>query len=142
MGKIGMLMSGDAMIYGIGVDIVRIERMKDVVKRWGDRFLKKVFTAGEMSYCFSKRDPYLSLAVRFAAKEALVKAVGSAFSVSLVDIEVTNMESGKPCINVSGKLKEIFNMKSINKTHLSLSHEHDYGIACVVLEGHERVQGN
>ena len=129
------------MIYGIGVDIVRIERMKDVVKRWGEHFLNKVFTGSEISYCFNKREPYLSLAVRFAAKEALVKAVGSAFSVSLVDIEVTNMESGKPCINVSGKLEEIFNLKSIKKAHLSLSHEHDYGIACVVLECLERVQG-
>jgi len=128
------------MIYGIGIDIVRIERMKNVVLKWGDRFLQRVFTASEISYCFNKREPYLSLAVRFAAKEALVKAVGSAFAVSLTDIEVMNMESGKPFIKIGGKLSEIFNVKSIKKAHLSLSHEHDYGVACVVLECNERVQ--
>jgi holo-[acyl-carrier protein] synthase len=128
------------MIYGIGIDIVKIERMKNVVIKWGERFLKRVFTTSEISYCFQKREPYLSLAVRFAAKEALVKAIGTAVPVSLKDIEVMNMESGKPCINVNGKLKEIFNVESIKKAHLSLSHEHDYGVACVVLECYERVQ--
>ena len=128
------------MIYGIGIDIVKIERMKSVVSKWGERFLKRVFTTSEISYCFQKRDPYLSLAVRFAAKEALVKAIGAAFPVSLKDIEVMNMESGKPCITVNGKLKEIFNVESIKKAHLSLSHEHDYGVACVVLECHKSVQ--
>ena len=141
MEKDGMLESSDTMIYGIGIDIVKIERMKDIVSKWGERFLKRVFTTDEISYCFNKRQPYLSLAVRFAAKEALVKAVGSSFSLSLADIEVKNMESGKPCIHVDGKLEEIFNLKSIKKAHLSLSHEHDYGIACVVLECHEMVQG-
>jgi len=128
------------MIYGIGIDIVKIERMKDVVRKWGERFLKRVFTTSEISYCFKKREPYLSLAVRFAAKEAIVKAVGSAFTVSLKDIEVMNMEGGKPCIKVHGKLREFFNVKSINKAHLSLSHEHDYGVACVILECYERVR--
>jgi len=128
------------MIYGIGIDIVKIDRMRDVVRKWGERFLKRVFTASEITYCFKKREPYLSLAVRFAAKEALVKAVGSAFTVSLTDIEVMNLESGKPYIKVNGKLREIFNGESIKKAHLSLSHEHDYGVACVVLECHASIQ--
>jgi holo-[acyl-carrier-protein] synthase len=140
MEKMGMLTGHRYMIYGIGIDIVKIERMKDVVRKWGERFLKRVFTKSEISYCFQKREPYFSLAVRFAAKEALVKAVGSAFAVSLTDIEVMNMESGKPCITVKGKLKEIFNGESINRAHLSLSHEHEYGVACVVLECHEKAQ--
>jgi holo-[acyl-carrier protein] synthase len=128
------------MIYGIGIDIVKIERMKNVVKKWDKRFLKKVFTKSEIDYCYGKKEPYLSLAVRFAAKEALVKAAGSGAPVSLTDIEVMNMDSGKPLIKVSGKLEEFFRMKSIRKTHLSLSHEHDYGVACVVLECHESGQ--
>jgi len=130
----------DNMIYGIGIDIVRIERMRTVVEKWGQRFLKKVFTKNEISYCYEKKEPYLSLAVRFAAKEALVKAVGSAAQVSLTDIEVMNMDSGKPLMKVNGKLKDFFSVKSIKKAHLSLSHEHDYGVACVILECNDNVQ--
>lgn len=130
----------DYMIYGIGIDIVKIERMKNVVEKWGQRFLNRVFTKNEISYCYEKKEPYLSLAVRFAAKEALVKAVGSATPVSLTDIEVMNMESGKPLIKVNGKLKDFFDVKSITKAHLSLSHEHDYGVACVLLERDDSFQ--
>ncbi len=68
------------MIYGVGIDLVKIDRMKEVVEKWGQRFLERVFTAGEISYCYEKKNPYLSLSVRFAAKEALIKAIGSAGS--------------------------------------------------------------
>jgi holo-[acyl-carrier-protein] synthase len=122
------------MIYGVGIDIVKIERMKGVVEKWGQRFLNKVFTKEEISYCYDKKDPYLSLAARFAAKEALVKAIGSAGPVSLTDIEVVNIDTGKPFIKINGKLKDFFKEKSIKRAHLSLSHEHEYGVACVVLE--------
>lgn len=121
------------MIYGIGIDLVKIERMKDVVERWGRRFLKRVFTEAEISYCYEKKNPYLSLAVRFAAKEALIKAIGSEIPVSLTDIEVINSENGKPVIKVNGRLERFFMEKGIKQTALSLSHEKDYGIACVVL---------
>ncbi len=122
------------MIYGVGIDLVKIERMKGVVEKWGQRFLNKVFTKEEISYCYDKKDPYLSLAARFAAKEALVKAIGSADPVSLTDIEVVNIDTGKPFIKINGKLKDFFKEKSIKRAHLSLSHEHEYGVACVVLE--------
>jgi holo-[acyl-carrier protein] synthase len=122
------------MIYGVGIDLVKIERVKDVVEKWGKRFLDRVFTEGELSYCYDKKEPYLSLAVRFAAKEALVKAIGSAIPVSLTDIEVINVDTGKPFLKVNGKLEDFFKEKLIKKAHLSLSHEHEYGVACVVLE--------
>ena len=122
------------MIYGVGIDLVKIERMKKVVERWGERFLERVFTKGEIAYCYEKKEPYLSLAVRFAAKEALIKAIGSAVSVSLTDIEVMNIETGKPLLKIKGNLEGFFKENSIKRTHLSLSHEHEYGIACVVLE--------
>jgi holo-[acyl-carrier protein] synthase len=122
------------MIYGVGIDIVKIERMKEVVEKWGQRFLDRVFTKEEISYCYDKKDPYLSLAARFAAKEALVKAIGSAGPVSLTDIEVVNIDTGKPFIKINGKLEDFFREKSIKRAHLSLSHEHEYGVACVVLE--------
>ena len=122
------------MIYGIGIDIVKIERMKEVVEKWGNKFLGKVFTQNEISYCYKKRTPYLSLSVRFAAKEALIKAIGSEMPVSLTDIEVTNADTGKPILRMSNKLQDFFASKQIKSTHLSLSHEHDYGVACVILE--------
>jgi len=126
------------MIYGIGIDIVKIERMKIVVEKWGRRFLERVFTDGEISYCYEKKEPFLSLAVRFAAKEALIKAVGSIEYVSLRDIEVVNVEAGKPLLRVRGKLGDFFQEQLIKNVHLSLSHEHEYGIACVVLEQSDR----
>jgi len=122
------------MIYGVGIDLVKIERMKDVVERWGRRFLDRVFTESEISYCYEKKNPYLSLSVRFAAKEALIKAIGSAVPVSLTDIEVANVNTGKPFLKVKGRLEDFFKEKLIKKAHLSLSHEHEYGVAFVVLE--------
>jgi phosphopantetheine--protein transferase-like protein len=122
------------MIYGIGIDIVRIERMTRVVGKWGKRFLERVFTEDEISYCYAKKEPYLSLSVRFAAKEALIKAIGPVSPVSLTDIEIVNVEMGKPILRVKGKVESILKEKLIKKAHLSLSHEHEYGIACVVLE--------
>jgi holo-[acyl-carrier protein] synthase len=122
------------MIYGIGIDIVKIERMREVAEKWGQRFLKRVFTESEISYCYEKREPCLSLAVRFAAKEALIKAIGSAVPVSLTDIEVVNVETGRPFLKVNGKLEYFFKKELIKRAHLSLSHEHEYGVACVVLE--------
>jgi len=122
------------MIYGVGIDLVKIERMKDVVDRWGRKFLERVFTKNEISYCYEKKNPYLSLSVRFAAKEALIKAIGSEVPVLLTDIEVINAANGRPDIKISGRLKEFFSDKSIKQPALSMSHEKEYGIACVVLE--------
>ncbi len=122
------------MIYGIGIDLVKIERMKAVADKWGKKFLERVFTENEISYCYERKEPYLSLAVRFAAKEALIKAIGSEIYVPLTEIEVMNFENGRPAIKAIGKLEKFFKKKSIKYCHLSLSHEKEYGIACVVLE--------
>lgn len=122
------------MIYGIGIDIVKIERLKGVVERWGHKFLERVFTKDEISYCYRSRAPYLSLSVRFAAKEAMIKAIGAEIVLSLCDIEITNSDTGKPAFRIVGKLQEIFAQKKIRAAHVSLSHERDYGVACVVLE--------
>jgi len=122
------------MVYGIGIDIVKVARIKEVSEKWGDRFLKRIFTRDELAYCFRKYTPYLSLAVRFAAKEAFIKAISSGVSVAFIDIEVTNTGSGKPVLKLNEKLEAFLKTKGIIKTHLSLSHEHEYGVACVVLE--------
>lgn len=122
------------MVYGIGIDLVKIGRLKEVVERWGRKFLERVYTEAEIAYCYEKKDPYLSLAVRFAAKEAFIKAIGSEIPVSLTDIEVVNFGSGKPSIRASGRLNAFLENKGIRSAHLSLSHEREYGMACVVLE--------
>jgi holo-[acyl-carrier protein] synthase len=122
------------MIYGIGIDIIRTDRMKEVVEKWGQKFLARVFTENEISYCYRKKTPYMSLAVRFAAKEAFIKAIGSGIPVALNDIEVVNNDSGKPFLCLSSRLEDFIRMNFIRKAHLSISHEHEYGVACVILE--------
>ena len=121
------------MIYGIGIDLVRIERMKDVVDKWGKKFIQRVFTKDEISYCYEK-EPLSFSRSPFCGKEALIKAIGSEVVVPLTDIEVISSENGKPVIKVNGKLKRFFEEKAIKQASISLSHEKDYGIACVVLE--------
>ena len=96
------------MIYGIGIDLVRIERMKDVVERWGKKFIQRVFTKDEISYCYEKRILIFLLQSVLRQKEALIKAIGSEVVVPLTDIEVISSENGKPVIKVNGKLKRFF----------------------------------
>jgi holo-[acyl-carrier protein] synthase len=122
------------MIYGIGIDIIKIERMKIAVSRWNRKFLERIFTENEILYAYKKKDPYLSLSVRFAAKEALIKAIGISIPLSLKEIEILNHEDGRPFINVTGRLRTFFDNNTITCTHVSLSHEQEYGVACVVLE--------
>lgn len=122
------------MIYGIGIDIVKIERIKTAVGRWEKKFLDRVFTENEILYAYKKKNPYLALSVRFAAKEALIKAVGSSIPISLKEIEILSHESGRPFVNISGRLRTNFEKNTIRCTHVSLSHEQEYGVACVVLE--------
>ncbi len=121
------------MIYGIGIDIVKVERIREVVNRWGDRFLNKVYTENEISYCYEKRNPFSSLAVRFAAKEAMIKAIGLRIS-AFTDMEILNGPHGKPFLKTSGKLEGFFRGNFLRPPHVSLSHEKDYGIACVLIE--------
>ncbi len=122
------------MIYGIGIDIVKIKRMKDVSEKWGKKFFQKVLTENEIAYCYQKKIPYPSLAVRFAAKEALIKAIGSEVIVNMKDIEIINEKNGKPTLKVIGKLEKFFKENKIKHCHLSLSHEREFGVACVILE--------
>ncbi len=122
------------MIYGIGIDIVSVGRIKRAVDRWGDRFLRRVFTEREIDYSYKKKEPSLSLSARFAAKEAVIKAIGSEIHVAMTDIEVMNRGSGQPFIEVKGRLRTFFEERSIKCVHLSMSHEREYSVACVVVE--------
>ena len=120
------------MIYGIGTDIVEIGRIRDAGDKWGDRFLKRIYTDNEIAYCYGKKDPFPHLAARFAAKEGLFKA--SNIHASFSDIEILNEVSGKPCIHfIKDSLTAVFNSKSL-LVHVTLSHERSHAIATVILE--------
>lgn len=116
------------MIKGFGIDLIEIDRIKEAVGKYGDSFLKKVFTPREIKYCRTKKAlKHPELAVRFAAKEAYAKALGTGMAgISWKDIEVRNDKLGKPLLYYKEKL--------IKKAHLSLSHTHKYAVASVVLE--------
>lgn len=128
------------MIAGIGTDLIEIQRVADAVQKFEDRFLKRVFTEKERAYC-NKRSA--SLAARFAAKEALLKSLGTGLRLGMrwQDMEVRNDALGKPHLHCSGKVAEEMAQKGIAQVHLSLSHSRDFALATVVLEGVERING-
>jgi holo-[acyl-carrier protein] synthase len=124
------------MIYGIGVDLVHIERIEMVIDRWGKRFTDRVFTPQEIAFCSKKAFPPQAYALRFAAKEAFSKAIGLGMKEGLrwKDIEVFHSSAGRPCFKLHGRAFELCREEGIVYSHLSLSDEEDYGIAMAVLE--------
>ena len=124
------------MIYGIGVDLVEIRRMEGVIERWGDRFVRRVFTPDEMEICRGRSHPPAAFSLRFAAKEAFSKALGLGMKrgVRWRDIEVFHYPGGRPGLRVHGRSSEICKEEGITGLHLSLSDEGNYGVAMVVLE--------
>ncbi len=113
----------------VGVDLVETERMRKTIERWGERFLFRAFTPEERSYCASKSHPHLHFAARFAAKEAVLKAIGG--GVSYTEIEVLNDHRGAPSVRLPQNLSSQF------KVAISLSHTKSYALAFVLAE--ERV---
>ena len=125
------------MIYGVGIDLVDIPRMEAVLKRWGERFVKRVFTEQEARTCYQRAHPAASFALRFAAKEAFSKALGLGMrkGIRWRDIEVVHLPGGKPTLKLDGKSSNTCSEKGIVRLHLSLSDEGAYGAAVVILEG-------
>ena len=125
------------MILEIGVDIVEVERIKEICSKWGGKFEERVFTQRELAYCKRKKGCYQSLAARFAAKEALFKALGTGWSLSMCwkDVEIVNDKLGKPKVVLSGKTQQIAEGVGEKKAMVSLSHTKHYAVANVVLMG-------
>lgn len=125
------------LIIGIGIDIVEISRINEAEKRWGERFLEKVFTEGEIKYSMLNKSPHQRLAARFAVKEAMSKALGTgiASGITWKDTEVISRDNGRPEILLHGRLREIAESMGVTGIHVSISHDGDHAIAQVVLEG-------
>jgi holo-[acyl-carrier protein] synthase len=123
------------MIRGIGVDLVRISRMREVIERWQERFLARVFTEQEIAYCRGRRDPIPHFAARFAAKEAGLKALGTGLrlGVSWRELEVRRERGGPPRLELSGRSREISFERGGRRMLLALTHDGDYALAQAVL---------
>ncbi|SMB89571.1 holo-[acyl-carrier-protein] synthase [Desulfonispora thiosulfatigenes DSM 11270] len=123
------------MIIGIGTDIIEIDRMKEALQT-NLRLSERLFTSGELDYCQQKCNSFESFAARFAAKEAMTKALGTGFrNYNWTDIEVVKDDLGKPSINLKGNALMKAEELGVTHIHLSLSHGKDYATAMVVLEG-------
>jgi holo-[acyl-carrier protein] synthase len=123
-------------IYGIGIDLVRVERLEKLMDRWGERFETRVFTEFERQFCSGRKNRTSCLALRFAAKEAFVKALGLGMRKPVLwrDIEVRPNSLGKPEITLTSRALEYCKEKGIRSWHLSLTDEGEYGAAVVVIE--------
>jgi holo-[acyl-carrier protein] synthase len=124
------------MIVGSGIDLVEIARIQQSLERFGQRFLNRVFTAAEQSYCMRKRNAAESLAARFAAKEAGAKALGTGISrgVNWLEIEVVREPGGRPNLRFHGRAAEIAAQLGVVHAALSLTHTASLSMANVILE--------
>ncbi|MGC9196195.1 MAG: holo-ACP synthase [Syntrophobacteraceae bacterium] len=123
-------------VYGVGIDIVVVRRLGKSLERWGHRFAKRVFTDFELEYCSGRKNRAACLAMRFAAKEAFVKALGLGMRKPLLwqDIEIRPDGLGKPEIFLSPRALDYCEQKGIRSWHLSLTDEGEYAAAVVIAE--------
>ena len=119
------------MIKGLGTDIIEIERVRKSIDRHGESFINKLFTKGEQNYCNRFKNPLQSFSGRFAAKEAIAKALGTGFgkTLSFKDIEILKEENGKPIVRLSEKAQAQFENPDI---FLSISHTEHYATAVAI----------
>ncbi len=125
------------MIYGVGTDLVRVQRIARALERWGERFEQRVFTPAEVEDCRSRFDPASCLAMRFAAKEAFSKAVGLGLrGADLLwrDIEVIHDQRGKPSLSLKGTAEAAARRIGISACHVSLTDEGGFAQAFVIVE--------
>ncbi|MBI5043067.1 MAG: holo-ACP synthase [Nitrospirae bacterium] len=125
------------MIFGIGIDLVKIKRIEKAVTRWHEHFVDRVFTKKEQEYSYRQSNPYQHFAARLAAKEAILKAIGTGWSggIKWTDVEIINSEKGKPEVIAHGKVKDMIDLYGIKEIMISLSHDTEYAIAQAVLTG-------
>ncbi|HVZ79515.1 MAG TPA: holo-ACP synthase [bacterium] len=124
------------MIVGTGVDLIEIERVKFAHEKHGERFIARLFTPAEAAYCLRKKDPYPSLAGRFAAKEAVIKAFSHGFGGrwKWTQIEVVREMSGKPSLKFTGIMEQLRVERGIDRIHLTIAHSKRDATASVLFE--------
>ena len=120
------------MVIGIGIDIIEIERIKNSIDRFGDGFLNKIYTKNELEYCLAKHNKYQHLAARFAAKEAIYKAIATGWGkhATWKSMEISNEPNGMPIVKFIGKLKEF--LADDKDIKISISHSENY-VTCVAI---------
>jgi holo-[acyl-carrier protein] synthase len=124
------------MIVGTGVDLAEVDRIRESVERFGEKFLKRIYTPAEIAYVERKANKYERYAARFAAKEAGMKAIGTGWrrGVRWQDFEVINLPSGRPTLQLHGVAAEFASQLGVKAIHLSLTHTAQLGLAYVILE--------
>ena len=116
----------------IGIDIIEVARIQEAIERWGERFLRRIYTEPELSIC--KKRPW-RLAARFAGKEAVMKTLGTGIrGISWKEIEILAEPSGKPLVQLYGKAQDKANDLGLDKLAISLSDSKEYAIAFVIGE--------
>jgi holo-[acyl-carrier protein] synthase len=123
-------------VLGIGVDMVEVERIQHSLDRFGERFMKRVFTEGEIAYCLSMKFPARHFAARFAAKEAVSKAFGTGVGKAMGwrDIDVHKKKSGEPFLVLHGGAESLAKERAMKSAWISLSHTEHHAVAMVVIE--------
>ena len=122
-------------MLSIGTDIVRIDRVAALLDRYGVRFQQRIFTFAESKYCLGKKHPALHFAARFAAKEAMLKALGTGLSQGITwkDVEVCRQRGAPPYLSLEGRAAEIFAARGFKQCSVSLSHEKEFALAFVII---------
>ena len=130
-------------VLATGIDLVSIPRMREVIARWDDKFLRRVFTEAEIAYCRSRRDPVPHFAARFAAKEAAMKALGTGLSLGVRwrDLEVRRERGQAPRLVLHGRSREIGLARGGRAMLLALTHDGDYALAQTLLVDNEPPAG-
>lgn len=125
------------MILGTGVDLAEVGRIREAIVRYGDRFVRRIYTQSEIAYVERKANRFERYAGRFAAKEAGMKAIGTGWKrgVRWQDFEVSNLPSGRPTLRLHGEAARIAEKLGVKAISLSITHTAELGMAQVILEG-------
>jgi holo-[acyl-carrier protein] synthase len=125
------------MLIGTGVDLIEIERIAHSIERYGERFLRRIYTDHEIAYCTSKRSSAESFAARFAAKEAGAKALGTGISrgVTWIEFQIARQPGGRPILELRGRAALLAQDLGVKTISLSLTHTGNLALATVMMEG-------
>ena len=125
------------MIVGVGLDLCEVGRVRRLLEKERERFVRRVYREAEIAYCDARRRPELHYAARFAAKEAFLKALGRGWRLGWTQLEVVRGASGKPDLRLTGKAAEAGERRGVARVHLTLTHTAEMAAAVIVLEGNQ-----